>query len=285
MGGWEHRRALTETDRLDVARVGFAAFGSDLPLVLYTARALQSPLRQRATWWLTRSDGAPVASLLCYDLELARGERRVAAFGLGSVAVRPDLQRQGLATALCTHVAEVLERPGVLFSAVPPRVYEGMGYRALTAHEHVATDLDGVVASGPQAVLEPMDPRVHLDRLAEVWAARQPGWRLARSREYWLFLCDYPGTLWFLVPGGYLCLYREDDALEVAEVFAADRPAVLRACAALARELGKPKLQGWFESSDFVRDWFEDEGRAKTRPMVRGLPEPHDAWFSSLDYF
>ncbi len=55
--------------------------------------------------------------------------------------------------------------------------------------------------------------------------------------------------------------------------------------AALARELSLPSVQGWLEPGDLVLALFEDKGREKTLPMLRGVEDAASACFSSADYF
>lgn len=278
--------ATSDADRTMVMRIAQPAYESTAPWEVYAAQRLASSLRRRATWWLAREGGEPVASLLCHHLTLARGEERVRAYGLGSVAVLPSHQRQGLGTRLCQLVADHEGCPGLLFSAVPPRVYEGIGFRTLPAFEHHSRDLGALSRSGPPAALTPIDPLREQARLAEVWAEGQPGWRLARDEARWLAsLDDNPDDLWFLCPGGYVRLVIGDTALEVVELFSTDRAGVLRACAAIAAASKVASVTGWFAPDPFVTEHFEDRGRGTTLPMAHGIDDAASAWFSSADYF
>lgn len=279
-------QATSDADRMEVMRVAYAAFGASQAFGIYAAIRLFSPLRRRATWWLARENGVAVASLLAHPLAFARGSERQRAFGLGSVAVLPSHQRRGLASRLCGEVAGHEGAPGLLFSAVPTRVYEQMGYRPLPAYDHRCRDLGALIASGPAAELRPIDPVREQATLARAWAEGQAGWRLARGAEGWRnsFIINAE-DLWFACDGGYVRLVADTDTLEVVELFATDRAAVLRACGELAHAWGKPHLDGWFEPGPFVAEHFIDRGRATTRPMAMGLPDAESAWFSSADYF
>lgn len=285
---FEAHPAKSDADRQTVMDIAYAAFESQDDPLVYAARRMASPLRRRATWWLARVDGTPVASLLAHSLVLGHGDQRIPAYGLGSVAVHPGHQRTGLGSRLCAAVDAHLQRPGLLFSAVPPRVYQGLGFQSAPAFAYRCDDLPAFVASGPAVPLTPIDPVRHRDTLAAIWDTSTDGWTLARDPARWAHtLHDNPDHLWFWVEGGYVRLVSYDDApdeLEVVELFAADPPAALRACAALAVAWGRQALTTWLDLPDPAHP-FVDVGRAKTLPMLKGVGPQPAAWFSSADYF
>ncbi|MBX2803971.1 MAG: GNAT family N-acetyltransferase [Myxococcales bacterium] len=281
------RPAVSPQERLAVLRIAHAANQSRAPFEAYAARRLAVAFRGRADWWVGFDGDVAVASLLCHRFVLARGAARRKAFGLGSVAVHPDHQRRGHANALCDWVVQ-RESPavGLLFSAVPPKVYEGCGFRVLPAWSHRSRDLQGLADSGTAATLTPIDPRTEIGRLAQAWSQDRGHFTWARTLDDWhRSLLDNPEDLWFATGDGTLRLAQEGDELEVVELTVEDRAAALRAVALLAIGLGKDHVTGWFPPDAFVSRWFEDTGRATTLPMAARLPADEPIWLSSADYF
>ena len=123
-----------------------AVFGPEGPLEWVRAQRLGHPRRQSADPWLLEAEGRVVSALLAYPLTFGTPSgARVGAIGLGAVATLPDARGHGLAASLCRAVAEHYAqdgRPaGLLFSAIPPALYERLDYRVCNAHDFVCERL------------------------------------------------------------------------------------------------------------------------------------------------
>ncbi len=278
--------ADTTADRLRVADVARLAFGREsVPPLLHGARRLVSPICSRASAWLGTVDGEAVVSLLRYEFVLRRGDERVRAFGLGGVGTVPAFRSRGLASRLCREVAERHGGAGLLFSAIPPALYERLGYVAVPAWDCRCERAEAVVRSGPRAKLTPLDPRRDVDVLAAAYdAAHSRGWYIERDEERWRATLEMnPEDVWFAVEaGGYIRVSLEKDALGIVERCTPDPDGALRAVAALAE--GR-KITTWLEPDPLLLAHFEDKGRADTLPMLLGVDEPETARFSAADYF
>lgn len=290
----EIRRATSDDDRRLVLEIAHAANGVSAPLAFYQARRLASPLRRRAVWWLLFDGGEAVSTLLCYDLHFARGDERVAGFGFGSVATRPEARRHGHASSLCRAVAEEARgrgRPlGLLFSAIPPALYARLGFAPLASHDWCCDDPAALAASGPLASLWPLDPVAALDMLVRRYDGARSGWRLHRDAATWRrSLQENAQDVFFeLGPGeGYVRVVDGDGELEVVELVAEpDRAAeALRALGALAVGLGRTRVRGWLWPEQVPASHFVDWGRSWTLPMMSGVGPDETAWFVSSDYF
>lgn len=275
--------------------IAHAANASALPLPFYQARRLASPLRRRAAWWLLREGGQDVAALLCYDLVFRRGEERAAGFGFGSVATVPEARRRGFASALCRAVAEDAigrGRPlGLLFSAIPPALYERLGFVSLPCHDLCCDDVEALGASGPHAALGPIDPLDRLDLLGRLYDGARPGWRLERDEAGWRrSVADNASDVFFVIgrDEGYVRLVDGDGELEVVELVAASAAAsqgAVRASASMAAGLGRTRLRGWLWPEQVPEGHFVELGRGKTLPMMSGLEGDGTGWFVASDYF
>jgi len=269
---------------LDVAH---AANASTEPLAWYAARRLNDAFRRTATWWLLEDDTGPVSSLLAYPLSLRFGGDPLRGYGLGSVATRPSAQRRGYAAALCAQAGEASAAPvGVLFSAIPPRLYTSLGFRVMPAFQFACSDVAALAASGPHAPLRPIDPLAELPLLRATFDATQDGLRIARDAAAWLAsLNNNPEDRFFAVAGGTLRLVDAADGVEVVELFSDAPAAALRSVAALVQQRGGSSLSGWFAPPGEVVEHFEAQSRERTLPMVRGPAEIITAWLSVADYF
>lgn len=296
----EVRIATSPAHRLAVLEVAHEATGSTAPPLVFQARRLHHHRRSRATWWLLEEDGAPAASLVCHPLRFSIDGEPVLGFGLGAVATRTDRRNRGHASALCSHVAEVCAgegRPvGLLFSAIAPAFYERLGYRTTPAWNLRCENPEGFSASGPAAAIRALDPRAEAGALLALYRAhhaeRHAALHLDRDGAAWeRSLVENPQDLFFGWGDplrGYVRLLDDEKELEVVELVARepqDEAPVLRAAAAIARALGRPRLQGWFPPSSSTREWFQDAGRERTQPMVRGTEAAETAQFWGSDYF
>jgi hypothetical protein len=126
--------------------------------------------------------------------------------------------------------------------------------------------------------------RRDVDVLDAAWHAAHDGWYIDRDAERWRLTLEIdPDNLWFAVDaGGYLRVAVEDKELVVVERCTPDPDGALRAAAALADDRA---VTGWFEPDALVEEFFEDKGRARTRPMLLGVDAPESARFSAADYF
>lgn len=295
------RRATTHADKRSACDLVRAAFQVERPAIANQAMRLASALRATGDWWLLEAEGRPACTLVCYPLQLGTPEGDVVpGFGIGAVATRPDAQRRGHAAELCAHVAERAEaagRPlGLLFSAIPPAYYERLGYRACPAWDHVCTRPAELAESGVATELLPFDPRAALPELQRVYAHAHAG-RLHLHRDaagwerslavspadWWLGIGDPDGDL-----RGYARLdleARSVDLLELVLTDPEDEAPALRALARMAVELDRTELGCWLPPSPTVSAWFEDRGRAKTLPMVRGSDSTEGSQFWGSDYF
>lgn len=306
------RPAASSTDKLAVLAVAHAANASTRPLLEYQARRLHHHRRSRATWWLLREDDGEVASgMVCHPLRFSVGGEELPGFGVGAVVTRPDRRRRGHASALCAHVAEVCAdegRPtGLLFSAIPPALYERLGYRVLPAWDFRCKDPAGFAQSGHGAGLRALDPRADATALLSLYRRHHDernndehnnnehsgALHLLRDEAAWeCSLREGPDDLffgWGEPLAGYVRLYEEEDGeVDVVELITpdpADETPVLRAVASLVLALGRPEFGGWMTPSAAPSDWFDDAGRDRTRPMLRGLESVTDARFWASDYF
>lgn len=284
------RIARSAIDRARVAAVARAANRVQDPLPWYAAARLAAPLRRRATWWLAEDAGEPVSALLCYPLSLRHEGVPVAGYGIGSVATLPEHRGQGHASHLLheaiDHAEEGGAKVGVLFSAIPPGLYERLGFRVVPASGARCQDAAQLATSGDRAELVPLDPFVERARLRAAHDALTDGLRTARDAAAWdeSLLCN-PGDRFFAAAEGYVRLIEDDGAIEVVELCVRRPAAVLRAVAALAVALGRGRVEGWFEPPAELASRFSPMDRSRTLPMVRGPKTIRTAWLSSADYF
>jgi hypothetical protein len=231
-----------------------------------------------------------------YPLRFGTPGGEVDGYGLGAVSTVPEARGRGYASALCRHVIEHAEAGGrgvgLLFSAIPPAMYERLGFRVRPAWDHVAERLADLMASGPVAALEPLDGHAEADTLAALWAAHHDGLYLVRDAPSMRLSLDRYAYDFVLGVGrprrGYVRVeVPPTGAVEILEwiVPPALDGAALRAVAAVAERLGRGALRGWLAPTPTVRTWFRDRGRADTLPMVRGAGHVEDARFQASDYF
>jgi len=284
----EIRLAETAEDRLAVIDVACAANGITGPRALYQARRLTSPLRARAAWWLLRVGGAPAASLLCYPLRFEVDGRIEGGWGLGSVACHPDWRGRALGRARCRAAADDAiaggRSVGLLFSAIDPAYYQKLGYQACAAWAHACDP--AVLPGGPRARLTAIDPSRSVGRLIHAWRGLPERLRLARDEAGWArSLAVNPGDLFFAVgEAGYARLALDDDSVEIVELACGAPDDAIRAIAALAAALGRPKLSTWLSPTPLIRAAFTPASRAKTLPMVHGADSAGSAFYGA-DYF
>lgn len=290
------RRAESAADRLRALAVGHAATSADQPFAYYAALRLRVPRRREGEWWLFEDEGEAACSLMSYPLLFQAGETVQPGYGIGAVATKPEFRKRGFATELCRHVAEMKEAAGqgigLLYSAIPPGFYERLGFRAVPAWGHVCEDLPALADSGERATLEPLDGVRGAGSLAALYTEHHRGLHLGRDHQAFLRSIDRnPEDLFFGFgesPHGYVRLYVDPPtSADLVELVgpAAAQPAVLRAVAALAGGLGCTKLVHWLDATPFVSEHFEDRGREKTLPMVRGADALEGARFWASDYF
>ena len=292
----EIRRATSAADRLAVMEVWHAATASDQPLAWHQALRLRLLRRHEGTWWMLEEEGHVASSLVSYPLRFARDGTVVEGYGLGAVATRPEARRRGRAAALCARAIEAAEAQGrsvgLLFSALPPAYYERLGFRASPAWHHVCARAAELAASGPRAELVPLDPRADVEALLARYRGGHEGLHVHRDAGEWRASLTRGALDVFFSLGtplrGYVRLNPEDaDGLEVVELMVphAERAQALRAVAALAADLGRNVVEGWFDPVAEVAALFEDRGRATTLPMLRGVREVVDARIWGSDYF
>ncbi len=289
------RCARTSVDRLEVAAVSHAASAPSEALDHYQALRMRSPRRADATWWLLEEEGRAVASLVCYPLTFAVEGRVVPGHGLGAVATRPEARGRGFATELCVRAIAAAEAEGrsvgLLYSAIPPAFYERLGYRVVPAWRPSCDRPIELATSGPRAPWTPLDPRRDAAALATLYERHHRGVHLHRDAALFRRSVELNGADTFYGIGdplrGYVRLTVEDGTVEVVEdvVPEADRAAVLRSVAHLAVAVGAKAVEGWFDPCPETVPFFEERGRAKTLPMLRGAADPGSARFWGSDYF
>jgi predicted acetyltransferase len=231
---------------------------------------------------------------VCYALEFAAGGgKRLPGLGIGAVGTRQAFRKRGLASRLCEHAAARSAADGrhigLLFSAIPPGLYERLGYRAVPASDLGSEDLEALAASGKAAELVAFDPLDALDELAASYERSHTGLHLHRDPAAWERSLGNNASDLFLTAGSpdeqYVRLYKGDENLEIVECAGGDTAAVVRAVAAMALRLGRKRVDTWLELDGDVARHFTDRGRAATLPMVKGHVELDGAGFSSADYF
>lgn len=283
-------------DLLAGLEVRRAAYDPDAPALAYAARRMGRSRVARTDAWVLAHRGAVVSTLLRYLLTFSVHDRVLPGYGLGSVATRPEARGNGFATALLSAAIGSAERAGrtvgLLFSAIPPALYERLGFRTLPAWRQRCERLQDLADSGDALLLEAVNPRRETERLVRLYDAHHRGRPhlardLARFRET---VDDAHDDLFLTLPdgGGYLRVADDDASLPILE-FVVLRPAdelpTLRAAARLALDLKRDALTGWLPPSPAVTEWFTPLSREKSLPMVRGA-EPSDAWrIWSSDYF
>lgn len=108
--------------------MGFDAWGGGLTEEIYLEFCRRSPKYATGEWLILERSGAPAAGILVH-----RFSADVA--GLGSLATRPELRRQGLAACLVDQALALLDREGArkvyLYADIAPRYYERFGFKAL----------------------------------------------------------------------------------------------------------------------------------------------------------
>ena len=276
--------------------VWHVATGCDQPLAYQQALRLRLPRRHEGTWWMLEQGGRVLSSLMCYPLRLARGREVLPAYGLGAVATRPEARRRGHAAALCRRAIAVAEAEGrgvgLLFSALPPAYYGRLGFVAAPAWHHVCPDAAALAASGRRAALTPLDPRLDVPALLAHYRRPHAGLHVFRDEAEWLACLTRNAEDVFFGWGAPLQGYVRVDAgssegLDVVELMVApeDRAPVLRSVAGLATGMGRRIVEGWFDPVPELASFFEDCGRARTRPMLRGVEDVRDARIWGSDYF
>ena len=290
------RRATTRADRLTALRVAHAATRPEQPFEVYAGLRLRSPLRRDADWWLLEDErGVPVTSLMGYALELADDGGRHAGLGIGAVATHPEHRGLHHASTLCAHAirdAEAKGRPlALLFSAIPPALYERLGFVAAPAHAWRATELDAL-ADGPVAELSPVDGMREAATLAPLYEAWQVGLHPFRDAEAFARSAGRGYEDIFFTLGdpvrGYVRLHLEaPGTLEITELIVPpeDERAVLAWIFQLARRTEHAAVAGWMPPSPTIESAFRKGDRSKTLPMVRGPVAPAPSTFWSSDYF
>ena len=290
------RRALSTEDRLASAEISHAVSAPPShPLDLSQALRLRNPRRADATWWLLEDGGRPVSTLVCYPLDFAVDGSVVKGYGLGAVATLPDARKRGFASDLCRAAIAGAEAEGrsigLLYSAIPPAYYERLGFRVVPAWRPSCTRPAELAASGPHAAWAPVDPRREATTLSALYESHHRGAHVYRDPARFLRNVELnPGDVYFGLGAplvGYVRLAIEDGTVEVVEnaVPEADRAAVLRSAARLAVGVGAKAVEGWFDPCPEVAPFFEDHGRAKTLPMLRGVADARSARFHGADYF
>jgi predicted N-acetyltransferase YhbS len=291
------RIAQSDADIGAAVDVACAAFARGRPALVERAMRLSSARRARATPWVLEAGARIVASALCYPLTFGLPDGDVAdGFGLGSVGTRPEARGRGHATALCRRMMEAAagdgRAVGLLFSAIPPRLYERIGFAVCDACDFAATDPAALAGSGPPAALEPADPRRLVAELARMYAAAHAGrLHLHRDAAAWRQSVDDGEDWWFTIGDparGYVRLADDPEELEIVELVLLDPddgPPVVRAIAALAADLGRPQLRGWLDHTDWAAQALQSESRATTLPMISGIDGAPSARFWSSDYF
>ena len=278
----EVRRADSPEDRLEVLRVQHSAardYGDPGRFDVYAAGRLATPVRSNAGWWLGEADGVSAASLICYGLQFGYRGALIEGYGLGGVATDPDQRRRGHATELCRRVAANAESDGrsigALFSAIPPLLYERLGFQVAPGVGSRCTQLEALAESGSHSVLTPIEARRTLDRL-QAWYDdfHAHGLHFHRDEPAWRRMLETsPSDLFFaLGDRGYLRIHDDEGELDIVEIVVpeADLAPVLRWAARLALDLGRARLVGWWTAPSELAGLIEDVGRAKTLPMIRG---------------
>lgn len=290
------RIVTTSTDRLAALRVAHAATQPEQPFEAYAAIRFRVPRRREADWWLLETDdGVPATSLMSYPLQFARGSVAYEGFGIGAVATHPEHRGRGCASELCAAVTQDAAergRPlGLLFSAIPPGLYERLGFVVAPAYGWRATDLEALSRVNA-AMLTPVDGMREADTLAALYEAAHVGLHLHRNAEAFRRSCVRNAEDLFFTVGsparGYLRLYLEDaDEVEIAEfvVPETDEREVLAAVFDLAVHMKRPSVVGWMPPTPAIEALFAPRPRSKTLPMVRGHDALERAMFWSSDYF
>lgn len=290
------RIVTSQADRLTALRVAHAATNPEQPFELYAAIRLRVPMRHAADWWLLEDqDGTPVTSAMGYPLDLAHGSERLAGIGIGAVATHPDYRGRHHANDLCVQVmaeAEARGRPiGLLFSAIPPALYERLGFVVAPGHAWRSADLDAFVDTRPTE-LTPTDGFRDAEVLAMLYQAAHEGLHTYRDGEGFRRSCVNSYEDLFFKLGdparGYVRLHLADPTeLEVTEFIVpeGEEPAALAAVFDLAKRTKHTAVVGWMPSTPLIEETFEKGDRSKTLPMVRGYEDLHQSMFWSSDYF
>jgi predicted acetyltransferase len=231
-----------------------------------------------------------------HPLVLSAGGAVLPAYGIGAVATRPEARRRGHADRLCRHALAAAEAEGrgvgLLYSAIPPAYYERMGFAVAPAWEHTCGRPAELAASGPQAALTPLDPRREARVLAQLYEQHHGVAPHVHRDEagFARSIALHQDDLYFGLGepcAGYARVSLYESTLEVTELCVPEeeRAPVLRALAQLAARLNRTRLVGWFAPCAELTPHLVDEGRAKTLPMLRGLPPAPLTHFWSSDYF
>ncbi len=290
------RIVTTEADRLSVLRVAHAATRPERPFEVYAATRLRVPRRREADWWLLASDaGVPVTSLMSYPLVFGSPAGPLQGYGIGAVATHPQHRGRRYASELCAAVAQDAEERGrsvgLLFSAIPPALYERLGFVVAPHHAWRATELDAL-SRADRAALTPVDGMREAETLAPLYEAAHAGLHLRRDEEAFRRSCVRGSEDVFFAIGhplrGYVRVYlAEPDEVEIAEFVVPpdDERAVLAALFDLAQRLKRSSIVGWMPPTPTIEAVFRREDRAKTLPMVRGHDDLAHSMFWSSDYF
>ena len=284
--------------RAQAIEVGRRGFGIDDEPSRFLAARLQAVRRSVAATWLLTEDGDPVASLLAYPLTLRRPDGRdVDGVGLGAVATIPEARGRGHAEHLCRTVVEDAEASGrplsILFSAIGTKLYERVGFRTAAGWGHSTTELDALAHATEPLGLAPIDPRAARADLDALWADWHAGTlHVRRDAAAWTHgLAVNPDDLWLGVGDpltGYARVEITDDTLYLSELILADRSQEAGAFSSLARyalRWGCTKFTTWHPPTPGLEGRFEDLGRPKTLPMLRGEADESLLRIWPSDYF
>ena len=291
------RIVTSNADRRAALAVGHAATRADQPFEHYAALRFRVPFRRVGEWWLLEDDdGTPVTSLMCYPLRLATpGEAPIDGYGIGAVATHPDHRARGHASRLCEAACEHAEgagrRVGLLYSAIPPALYERLGFQVAPAYGWRCEALDAFDDEAA-AAFAPVDGIREVEMLAPLYEAWHPGLHSYRDAEGFRYSCVRSPDDVFFVLGeparSYVRLYLdESDEVEITELIVQpeDEAGALAFVFALARRHGRPAVPGWMPPTPRIEALFEPTSRAKTLPMVRGYESLDGSMFWSSDYF
>lgn len=293
------RTVRSQAERVVALEVAQRAFAPEAEPSRFVAERLSHLRRHVATQWVLESEGRIVSSLLAHPLHLRLPDGRdVDGIGLGSVATDPDARGQGFAEALCRAAVEAGERDGaplaLLFSAIGTRLYERLGFRTAAGWGHVSEDLEALAAEPSALEWSGLDPRAELDTIRARYDAAHAGTLHARrdetawhhslglnANDWWLGTPDRSGLL-------RLEVQSESKGLYVSELLLADpsqaAPALV-GLARVARRWGLSKIVSWLPPTPGLERHFEDRGRARTLPMLRGEAEVEALRIWPSDYF
>ena len=277
----------SQAERLAAYRNVHESWGGTLPMDTFVSHRLNSPMHNRARWFVATCDESVVSSLAWYPLTFCHRARLVSGIGIGAVHTVPAYRRRGFAAQL---LAEVINRArhegisvGLLFSDIDPAYYERFGFVRWPAEAH-RCDLTQVPVTAETFQLERIEPLRQVDQLADLYQATNASapLRLHRDVHYWdVCIRRFPLAEYYALKRqhsapmiGYARVHWTDCSMQLEDYAVSHpdlEPALLQHLIAQAQRRGMTEIEGWLPSSRAVLRYFDSAPRTGALTMLAAL--------------